>query len=156
MDPLSALGIAAAAVQFLQFASSLVSKSHQIYTQGALVDHVECANATRRLSDLVNGVQQSLDDLGTLGDLSEGSKALKVICARCVKISEELSCHLNDLQAVGKHKKWESLRQPLRAVCSRDKIDDLARKLASGEKELNLHLMVTIRYFLYFTSPGVI
>jgi NACHT domain len=146
MDPLSALGIAAAAIQFLQFAGSLVSKSRQIHAQGALIDHIECANATNRLSELANNVQQSLDDLGSLGLLSDDSENLRLICSRCVEISEELSTRLSELRLSGNHQKWKSVRQALKSICSKGKVDELAGRLASCKDELNLHLVASIRY----------
>src|SRR6266536_6475334 len=116
MDPLSALSIAASVAQFIQFASSLVSKSHQIYAEGALVDHVECENATKRLVNLTNEVQSSLGDLGSLGKLSEDSEALRTICVRCGKLSEDLISRLSDLRVDRKHRKWKSFRQALKSV----------------------------------------
>jgi hypothetical protein len=125
--------------------------------QGALIDHVECSNTAKRLSDLASGVQQSLNDLGALGNLSEDSKTLKVICIRCIRISEELSGRLNDLRVSGKHRKWASFRQALKTVWSTDKVDDLAHKLASCKEELNLHLVDSIRYAItLFTSPPIL
>lgn len=66
MDPLSALGIVAAVAQFLQFAGSLVSDAKQIYAKGSLVNHVECENATKRLSSLTKEIQGSMCELDSL------------------------------------------------------------------------------------------
>lgn len=104
MDPVSALGIAASVVQFLQFGSSLVSKTRQIYSQGAISDHVECESATRRLVDLTKQITNSLTDLGSLGALSLDSQALQKICEKCVELSNGLLSWLVDLHGNETHK----------------------------------------------------
>ena len=145
MDPVSALGVAAAVAQFLQFAGSLVSESQQLYKEGALVDHIECENATKRLEGLVREVRGSLSDLDSLGKLSEDAQALMVICVRCNKLSEDLIAQLGELRVEGKHRRWSSFRQALKSVCSKDKIEGITAKLASCKVELNQHLIVSIR-----------
>jgi len=145
MDPLSALGIAAAVAQFLQFAGSLVSGSQQIYAAGALVDHIECENATKRLDSLAKEIHSSLGDLGSLGTLSNDAEALRVICVRCSKLSDELIAQLGELRVDGKHRRWSSFKQALRSVCKKDKIDGIAANLASCKEELTQHLIDSIR-----------
>ena len=146
MDPVSALGIAAAVAQFLQFAGSLVSQSHEIYVEGALVDHVECENAAKRLENLAKEVQSSLGDLNGLHKLSVDAQALRVICLRCGKLSADLISRLNQLRVGGKHRRWNSVRQALKTVCTRDRIEGVAAQLASCREELNQHLIASIRY----------
>jgi hypothetical protein len=148
MDPVSALGIAASVVQFLEFGCSLVSKSRQIYSQGALSDHVESESATRRLVELTEQIRNSLTDLGSLGALSLDSQTLKRICENCVELSNELLSRLVDLHVDETHKarKWKSFRQALNTVCSKQKIDEIAGRLKICRDELNLHLITAIKY----------
>jgi hypothetical protein len=151
MDPVSALGIAASVVQFLQFGSSLVSKIRQIYSQGALSDHVECESATRRLVDLTKQITNDLTDLGSLGALSLDSQALQKICEKCVELSNELLSRLADLHGNETHKarKWKSFRHALKTVCSKEKIDDIAGRLKGYSVELHLHLIMAIKYVCF-------
>ncbi|PMD67148.1 uncharacterized protein K444DRAFT_489832, partial [Hyaloscypha bicolor E] len=147
MDPLSALDIAAAVAQLVQFGGSLVSKSQQLYRHGALLDHIECGNATRRLIELTNGVRSSWRELERLGDLSPDAKALEIICCVCVKLSGELLSRLEKVQLDEKNtsRKWKSFRQALKAVCMKDGVDSLARRIADCREELNSHLIASIR-----------
>jgi hypothetical protein len=151
MDPVSALGIAASVVQFLQFGSSLVSKSRQIYSQGALSDHVECESTTRRLIELTKQITNSLTDLGSLGALSLDSQALQKICEKCVELSNELLSRLADLHVDETHKarKWKSFRQALKTVCSKERINDIAGRLKACSVELHLHLIMAIKYVCF-------
>jgi hypothetical protein len=148
MDPVSALGIATSVVQFLQFGSSIVSKTRQIYSQGALSDHVECESATRRLIELTKHITNSLTDLGSLGALSLGSQALQKICEKCVELSDELLSRLADLHVDETHKarKWKGLRQALKTLCSKEKINDIPERLKACSVELHLHLIMAIKY----------
>jgi hypothetical protein len=146
MDPLSGLGIAAAVVQFVQFGGSIVSKSREIYKQGSLLDHAECKIATDRLAELTGRVKESVDELEALGQLSPDSRALKVICETSIGFSNELGAHLDGLRVnpASKLRKWKSFRQAFKSVCSKDRIDDLARRLQATRDELNIHLVESI------------
>jgi hypothetical protein len=147
MDPLSALGVAASVLQFVQFGSSLVSKSRQIYTQGTLLDHVECRRATSRLQGLAEQLGAHLNELESLGTLSSDSKALQAICGRCLELSTELLLRLNEIKVDEnqRSRKWKSFRQALKSVCSKDKVDGIAGKLIACREELNLHLITCIK-----------
>jgi hypothetical protein len=125
MDPLSALSVAAAVAQFLQFAGSLVSDTQQIYAKGSLVDHIECENATKRLCSLAEEIQSSLCDLDSLGNPSKDAKALREICVRSNKLSEDLITKLNDLRVEGKYRRWNSFRAALKSVCNKIRLKAL-------------------------------
>lgn len=148
MDPLSALGVAASVVQFVQFGSSLVSKSTQIYKNGTSLAYAECENATRRLNDLTTDVKGSLRELQSLGNPSPDAKALKAICYNCVTLSEELLNRLEKIKVdkIAKSRRWKSFRQALKSACSKDGVDHLARRISECREELNSHLIVSIRY----------
>lgn len=150
MDPLSALGVAASVLQFVQFGSSLVSKSRQLYTQGALLDHVECGEATSRLQGLAGQLGAHLNELESLGTLSSDSKALQAICGHCLELSTELLSRLDELKVDEnqKSRKWKSVRQALKSVCSKDKVDEIAKKLVACRDQLNLHLITCIKQVL--------
>ena len=148
MDPLSALGVAASVVQFLQFGGSLVSKSRQIYTQGTLLDDVKCKKASKRLNELTGRIRVSLkEELEKTGTLSSDARALGIICGNCTKLSSELLLNLNKLRVDENHKrKWKSFRQALKSVWSKDGVDSIARRIADCRDELNTHVMVSIKY----------
>src|SRR3954466_3039690 len=101
MDPVSALGIAAAVAQFIQFSGSLVSKSRQIYKQGSCLDLVECENATKRLAELMAAVLGSMSTSNGLGMallLDADCQALDIICSDCLRLSKELQEALKEVQ----------------------------------------------------------
>jgi hypothetical protein len=80
MDPVTALGIAAAVAQFIQFGSSLASQASRIYrsSDGALLENIECESQSRRLKDLCEGMRNS------------SGEALKEVCEGCLEVAGEL------------------------------------------------------------------
>lgn len=82
MDPVSALGVAAAVVQFIQFGSSLASKATEIYklSEAALAENIECDDASQRLKELCQKIKNANDD----------EVALKKVCEGCIEVAEEL------------------------------------------------------------------
>ncbi|KAE9368295.1 hypothetical protein N431DRAFT_493784 [Stipitochalara longipes BDJ] len=154
MDPLSALSIAASVVQFVQFSASLVSKTHEIYTsnEGTLSANVQAEAATKLLIDLVDKLRDP-----PVTDCSfppAEFQALGDICNECVGISNELLARLDKLrvQDSHNHRKWKSFRQALKSVWSKDGIEAIRKRLAAGKDELDMHLIVSIRNKVYYSS----
>jgi hypothetical protein len=149
MDPASALGVAAAVVQFVQYGGSLVSKARQIHERGALLDYIDCQNATLRLTELTNSINASLSICKT-DSIPSDATALEVICQNCLGLSEELLSRLRSLSIDenSKRRRWKSFRQALKAVSSKEGVDSLARRITGYRDELNSHILVWIRYVL--------
>jgi len=64
LDPVSALGVAAAVVQFVDYGTQIVSKGRKIYRSGdgTLAENVELEATSSRLRDLAAPIQKSLTD----------------------------------------------------------------------------------------------
>ncbi|TGO12244.1 hypothetical protein BTUL_0092g00440 [Botrytis tulipae] len=60
MDPITALGVAAAVIQFFDYDTGLVSKGREIYKSGELEANVELGEATNRLQNLIEPLRGSL------------------------------------------------------------------------------------------------
>jgi hypothetical protein len=145
MDPLTAVGLAAAIVQFLQFGGSLVMKSQQIYDHGSPVDCIECENAALRLFQLTTKVKDSVKDRG--GSQGEERPALEVISDNCLQLSQELISLLESLHLDknDKSRRWKSFRQALKSVSSKGKIDDISNRLFKSRNELHSEILVSLR-----------
>jgi len=152
MDPLSALSVAAAVVQLVDYGAGIVSKGTQLYksVDGALGENIELETASIRLQQLSSGMQGSLSQ--TRRDNTQGSPAqvdqhLEAMCNECVTVSQELVNKLETLKVPGDHpyKKWKSFRQALKSVWSKEKIEAIAERLCSLRAELNTHVVVSLR-----------
>jgi len=89
MDPASALGVASAAVQFIQFGSSLASQAIKIYKslEGALPENIECESASKRQAELAGNVKGELEKMG---GVVTGSEELGDVCQGYIEVSGEL------------------------------------------------------------------
>jgi hypothetical protein len=155
MDPLSALSIAASAVQFIQFGCSLVSKSKEIFrsNDGRTLEHNECERAVDRLLELTGKLETPPKETGdvtaALGIPGSGATgAIKDICDNCIAIGRELRTGLEKLKLKegASHRQWKSFRQALKSIFSKGDLDKLEARLLACRKELDSHLIANIRH----------
>jgi len=152
MDPFSALSVAAAVVQFVDFGTNIVSKGSKLYksTEGALIENIELEKASTRLQGLSSTVQTFLrgDYQGPQsGPLVECDQALHTICEACLEVSKELIDKLDKLKVPDghPHKKWKSIQQAFKTVYSKDKIEEILGRLVGLRNELNTNVLVSLK-----------
>jgi hypothetical protein len=152
MDPVSALSLAANVVQFVVWGQNIVSKGNQLYksADGALAENVQLETASIRLQQLSGSVQGSLSQAQQgvpTGSLAQSDQALEKICEECVAMSKELVDKLEKLKVPEghPHKKWKSLRQALKSVWSKEKVEEISERLAALRTELDTHVITSIR-----------
>jgi len=114
---------------------SSFNRSHN----GALAENVDIEAATEHLAALS---QKPEDDAVIVGD-----GALQSLSHSCQEAADDLLAALNTVKT-NTHKKWESIRKALRSIWSKEKIRELEQRLASFKDELNLHVVVQIRYVI--------
>lgn len=148
MDGLSALSVAASVAQFIEFGSSLVSKSKEIYqsANGLQIQHAEAATAARRVTELGERIKLARQ-VERPGMTDADEQALEVICEGCISVSKELLSKLEKLKVGGgsKHRMFKSFRQALKSVWSKEAVDEIARRLEAFQRELDAHLLVSLR-----------
>lgn len=150
MDGLSALSVAASIAQFIEFGCSLVSKSNEIYdsVHGASIQNVESAAATKRLIELSEGMKASLEFERISGvHTSKQRESLEAICDGCIAVSAEFLTRLDRLKIQDglKNRRWKSFRQALKSVWSKSAIGEIGKRLESFKKELDAHVLVSLR-----------
>jgi hypothetical protein len=166
LDPLSALSVAAAVVQFVEFTHKILSKGRQLYDSpnGALRDNEETETVTKRLQDLAETLKESIEKIPRTKRAPTSSAAKKLkdqyrqevrlrqICAECDAMSIELLQHLRDLKVPKgqEHRRWRSFRQALKSVWSKKGVDDMANKLDGLRKELDTQVLVLLRQGVVF------
>lgn len=159
VDPISALSVAAAAVQFVDFSRKLVSKSRELYNSldGVLRDNAQTETVTMRLKAMVLELQPPRRPANSTARNASAPKAsprLQKICAECNEVSEELVDHLRRLKvpdgSVGC--KWKSFRQALKSVWSKQDVDALSQRLASLRAEIDTEVLILMRQA---SQPGL-
>src|SRR5947208_2252138 len=114
MDPLSALAVATAATQFLEFGVTVVSGTWERYqtVAGATENHVEIGSVASRLRQLASDIHQPFQDEppqpGPRINPQHG-KQLERITKNCQDAANELLALLAELRASGRYKLAESL-----------------------------------------------
>lgn len=153
LDPMSALSIAAAAVQFVDFARVIVCKSKDLYrsTDGVLQENKQTETVTMRLKELAKSVEIQATPRPSNSNTSSTNPRLQIICTACSSLSTELLEHLHQLKVPENagHRKWNSFRQALKSVWSKRAIDNMAEKLSNLRAELDTEVLILLRYILY-------
>jgi hypothetical protein len=159
MDPLSALGVAASVVQFVDFAGKIVFKARDIYksSQGSLQENDQTETVTKRLQEMANqlnnAVHQSKAHLAAGGPSNEPlSFAVRIsdVCKECIEVSKELLSKLGNLKVPkdSQHRRWKSFRQALKSVCSKHEVEALAKRLRCLKDEINSYILEMLRQVL--------
>lgn len=139
MEALAVVGLVGTIVQFVDFGGKLISKSIQLYNDGVLTENVDIETVT---NDLV-ALNKKLKDDGIVGD-----GTLQSLSLSCQNAANDLLEALKKVTVKDKQQKWESVRKALRTVWSKDKLTGLEHRLAKLKAELNLHIVVHLRYGL--------
>ncbi|KAF2118290.1 hypothetical protein BDV96DRAFT_643543 [Lophiotrema nucula] len=146
MEVTTALGVAAAAVQFVQFTGDIISKSRELYASvdGSLVAQNELDTISKSLSKLCTGFR-AFSKKPTYG-LTDPEKQLSSLCKDCVRVADELDRMISKLRVEGpKNRKWKSFRQALASVWSEKDIEQLSLRLGRYREQIDTTLLFTLR-----------
>jgi hypothetical protein len=140
MEGLVVFSIICNVVQFVDFSSQLISKSVRLYqsSDGSLAENINLEAATIHLLRLNSKLEHTAN--------AASDKALAALCKSCGTVAVELLGALDKLKVHPAKEKWKSIRKALRTLWSKDKIQELEKQLASFREELNLHVVVDLRY----------
>jgi hypothetical protein len=151
MEPFSALSIATAAVQFIDFTAKLISGTRQVYHNDAnhlREDKAEIIVITKDLTRLNDAIQQSRLRQSTLS-IDPRDRAILELCERCNKVADDLLEALDKLRVKAtstRPRAWDSFVIALRTVMwDNDKIDALNRDLQNYRQQITMNLIVSQR-----------
>ena len=148
LDPLTAVGLGASFIQFVDFSSKLIVKGYEIYTStnGTLRENIEIEAIIANLQTLLD--QILLDPSNNAADQTEEGRAVTKLTKECSEVAHTLLDILNDLKVKtpGKFRSWESLRQSVRTARRAEKIKKLQKKLQQLTVLLNSHLLFLLQY----------
>lgn len=155
MDPFSALSVATAVVQFIDFSSELIGGSREIYSSvsGQLQEHAELEQIGSSLANLSNDLKVSLSGNPPTNQLSPNDRELHSLCKQCEEIADELLEVLAQLKTQdngklktrGERSQWKSFLQALRSVWARERIGELQKRLDRFRAQLVLAILVSLR-----------
>jgi hypothetical protein len=177
MDPLSALAVAGAVIQFVdfgtKFASKVVSKAGEIYN-AMQNDHVEDTFATldkiierdaKAISILTAKLQRPLRPNGSSAAPHADEKALIELCDGCNSIAAGILGHMDGLTTkireinrdeatwydkLGVDQRIHSFRLAFKAVWTEDRLHNMIQRFSVAKESLVLNVLVSIRSVLAF------
>lgn len=149
IDPLSALSVATAILQFVEFGYKIVSHGRSLYklTEGATAENKSLEEVNIDLASYTDKLDKSLDANGV--SLSDKDKDLEKLRKECHKLALELQTTLEKLKVkdhdTGVRRGWNSLRKAIKGVQSESKISDMAARLDTYRQEIGLRLLSVIQ-----------
>lgn len=147
LEPLSAISLASAIVQFVDFGSKLVSGSLELYrsADGSSVTDAELeavATDIVRINDKLAVTAAANVQHATP---SPDDMVLRNLAQSCNLISKELLQALRDRKVRGPHKRWQSFRKALAVTWDKERIGDLERRLSRIQSQINSRIIMMIR-----------
>lgn len=157
LDPMTALSLAGNIIQFVDFSTKLVAKGHELYNSadGASVGNAELEAIAKDLQELHERLRSSQADPSSTIQVPDSEIALRKLSDQCSGVAEELVDTLEKLKVQGTaNRRWKSFRQALKGLMKKEEVDAMAKRLQDFGEELNLHILVSMRYAgPNFTSP---
>ena len=158
MEALTALSLASSIVQFVSFASDLISKSSEIYSSAkGGGDHILALETVyEHLPDLGLGLEASsrrdpkLDSLDEKPDIVKRIFAINDLSRSCKEDCDKLSKVVSTLRGGDRVKsRWQSFRVALKTIWKGKEIADLEQRLQRSQATLTLEVCAVTRYTPY-------
>jgi hypothetical protein len=141
MEPLSALSIAAAVVQFADFGFRLAKNAHELYkaSSGQKAAHLELLVVSQDLSRLADDVQDRMS-----GKQAVAGEVFLQLVGECASLHTELQGILAKLRAHGSTKTTlaaSSWMTALKEVAAAGDMEKLASRLSQVRQQMNVALL---------------
>ena len=144
LDPLTALGLAANVVQFLDYGSKILSKAFELYKEGSSAEHDHLNEITQSLKNMTLSFLSNLPS----GRPTDHQKGLADLATSCTRDAQELLDLIGELRVTGKHRVLKSIEKATRSNLQRDKIKALEKRLQNYRSELALQLIGMLRFVM--------
>jgi hypothetical protein len=140
LDVLTAIGLASSIVQFVDFASKLLSKSNELKqsVDGSDRESADLETITEILGRLSDGLS------ATFQTMSQDEKDILLLADGCKEVIDELIEVLRKLKSHANYNKWQNFRQALRYMWAQDKLEKMSKKIDRFQVQLGLSLQKLI------------
>jgi ribosomal protein L17 len=150
MDPLSALSIASAVIQIVDFSSKVIARTREVYqsADGSIEEITLIEDATANLDDLMTELMSKTEiEASTSGAFEQKTPDQQLI--QLAEDSHTLANELNQTLKACRVKKDGSQRsalsQGLRSVLEQKSLTTLKQKLDELRKQIDTTLLIAIR-----------
>ncbi|PQE22020.1 Vegetative incompatibility HET-E-1 protein [Rutstroemia sp. NJR-2017a BBW] len=138
LDPLSAIGLASAIVQFVDFGSKLVSQGRELYENGSLAQNDEIQLITESLKGMAADLTKSRMKYAHADD-----NEIQELARTCQSVADELLTVLKTLHPQKQHS-LESFRVALRTARKKGKVDDMGKRLRRLQGQINTYMIMVL------------
>ena len=141
MDPITAIGLAAAVIDFVGFSWGLVTGAREIYrsANGTLDEN-------KHLEDIMGDLDSIADDLNeTSPGGTRAERAIKQLAKDCQAESAALLVILGTLKVRGKKTVWKSLKAKFESLLAKEDVDELKGRLQEYRSEITTNLILVLR-----------
>ncbi|KAN0095186.1 hypothetical protein V8E51_015897 [Hyaloscypha variabilis] len=150
MDPVSAFGLAASVVQFIDFTERLLRGTYYIYksatTTGDTKINFDLITVTSSLKTLNEDLQSSLIRETADGrTIPKSEQEIGKICKDCSELADQLISGLEKLRLQRQDDLWESFRRALQTIWSKKQIESLEKRLEAFRMHLMLQINASLR-----------
>jgi hypothetical protein len=150
MEPLSALSIASAVIQIVDFSSKVIAKTREVYlsADGSIEESTLLEDASSNLEDLMSGLKKDI----AWRSSKVGNPSQKTSEQQLVRLAEDSQTAAGDLREVLKNLKSRNdgsdrgaVAHALRSVLGEKKVTALKEKLDEIRKQIDTTLLVALR-----------
>lgn len=146
MDPLSALGLASAILQIVDFSSKLISGATEIYSSASGTT-AEFEDSDRSIESL-RSLTRRLDVPTPVGSLSSEDHNLLQIKRGCEQLSQEIQSIISSSKTKKRESKSASLVASFKAMRRKGKLKSLEERLDRYRAQAQEYLWATMRYIM--------
>lgn len=149
LEACAAVGVAAAGIQFVDFAVKVASKSKEYQSN---VDHypqkhIELEGIAHNFARLTHALTESMKQVADKR-LSAEETVLLNVAQDCHSAARDFQQALDSLKVQGAPRGWESFRMALESCWNEKKLERLLLKLRLAREDLVVHLLAFTRYSL--------
>ncbi|KAI0182255.1 hypothetical protein EV127DRAFT_476064 [Xylaria flabelliformis] len=147
LEALSAIGLAANIIQFIDYTYRILSESQEIFhsASGISAQHADIEAIAVSLSELSSTLVPPSTPPSI--KLPPDEAEIRRLATLSRDTAQDLiSCIQNLQRCGGRRRRWASIRQALEGLWNKDKIDQLVKRLNDMRSQLSTHILAHIRY----------
>jgi hypothetical protein len=137
-EGLAAIGLAGNIIQFISFASVLVSKSREIHQSASGVSS-ELVDVIHVAKDVRNFSSQLLANPHVPKQLYDIAKCCNAVAQELLSATAEIQKHRRS--STNGATQWRSFRKALKCIWKKEQIDELKSRLVLLRDQVSLHLI---------------
>lgn len=144
LEPLTILGVAAAAAQLVDFAGKILSGSHESYhsltglSEENSLREMVAGDLKSLCEDFANFELQTAVDIESAGTLN----TVQDLTISCRELASELTQILNYIKVKGNGGQvWQSVKQAMRGLGQEKKLQDIVTKITKIQGLIDTHLL---------------